>query len=224
MRSPIIDPSNPERPMDKDVSPSLIVKPDEVLAQYSRRKFLGAAGVAAAGLIIGSQESEAGWFGYSSEPVAGIPYAWVRAKGTNVYRYANYIKSLRLRYITPRMVLAPHFNVRGRVGNSLPPRSRWKKIGPTLKVIDRMAAQMGVPVKQILSAYRSPRYNRAVRGQSKSLHMNNQAIDVVFRGASSSYAARVARYLRDGKRQFKGGIGRYGSFVHIDTRGYNADW
>ena len=53
--------------------------------------------------------------------------------------------------------------------------------------------------------------------------MKNQAVDVVFRGASSSHVASVARYLRS-KRKFSGGIGTYNSFVHIDTRGYNADW
>lgn len=192
--------------------------------QCGRRGFLGLAGAAAAGLMLGADDADAGWFGYSSKPVAGIPSSWVRLKGTNVYRYANYIKGLRLRNITPRMVLAPHFKTRGNVVNSLPPRSQWKKMGPTLKVIDRMASEMGLPVRYILSAYRSPRYNAAVHGRSRSLHMANQAVDVVFHGTTSRHAAHVARYLRDKKRKFKGGIGTYSSFVHIDTRGYKADW
>lgn len=192
--------------------------------QTGRRKFLGMAGAAAAGLILGADEAEAGLFGYSSKPVAGIPQSWVRLKGSNVNRYANYIKGLRLRNITPRMVLAPHFKTRGNTANSLPPRSMWKKIGPTLKVIDRMSRDMERPVKYILSAYRSPRYNAAVRGKSGSLHKANQAIDVVFHGATPWHVASVARYLRDKKRKFKGGVGAYSSFVHIDTRGYKADW
>ena len=208
----------------KPVEPSGLLQQPDPLASYGRRKFLGVAGAATAGMIIGAgEEADAGWFGYSSKPVAGIPSSWVKLKGTNVYRYANYIKSLRLRYITPRMVIAPHFKTRGSVANTLPPRKMWKKIGPTLKIIDRMAREMGVPVQHILSAYRSPSYNSAVRGKSRSLHKANQAIDVVFRGASPSYVARVARYLRD-KRKFKGGVGQYSGFVHVDTRGYNADW
>jgi len=189
-----------------------------------RRKFLGMAGATAASMFLGMDDAEAGWFGYSSKAVAGIPEAWVRLKGANVNRYANYIKGLRLKNITPRMVLAPHFNTRGYTVNSLPPRKMWKKIGPTLKVIDRISRDMGTPVKHILSVYRSPNYNAAVRGKRGSLHMMNQAVDIVFHGASPRHVASVARHYRDKKRDFEGGIGTYRGFVHLDTRGYKADW
>ena len=111
------------------------------LVNSGRRKFLGVTGAAAASMIVGAGDADAGWFGYSSKPVAGIPSSWVKLKGTDVYRYANYIKSLRLRNITPRMVLAPHFKSRGRVTNTLPPKKIWKKMGPTLKVIDRIVKE-----------------------------------------------------------------------------------
>lgn len=189
----------------------------------SRRKFLATSVTAVTGMALGLSNTEGAIFGYSSKPVAGIPSSWVRLKGTDVYRYANFIKSLRLRNITPRMVLAPHFNKRGYTTNSLPPKSQWQKMAPTLRIVDRMASHMGCPVSAILSAYRSPRYNRAVGGKSKSLHMQNKALDIKFRGASPRHAANVARYLRK-KRQFSGGVGQYSTFVHVDTRGYNADW
>ena len=192
--------------------------------QCGRRSFMGVAGAAAAGLVLGADDAEAGLFGYSSKSVAGIPQSWVKLKGSNVNRYANFVKGLRLRNITPRMVLAPHFKTRGHTVNSLPPKKLWKQMGPTLKVIDRMAGEMGQPVKAIISAYRSPRYNSAVRGKSHSLHMENQAVDVIFHGATPYHVAKVARYLRDKKRKFSGGIGVYSSFVHVDTRGYKADW
>lgn len=188
-----------------------------------RRRFMGVAGAAAAGMLLSLDEADAGLFGYSSSAVPGIPQAWVNAKGLNVNRYANYIKKLRLKNITPRMVLAPHFKTRGRVQNTLPPKSSWKRMGATLKVIDQLSYEMGVPVKTILSAYRCPRYNRAVGGKSGSYHMSNVAIDVKFHGASPWRVASVARYLRK-KRKFEGGVGRYSSFVHVDTRGFNVDW
>lgn len=195
------------------------------LPTMQRRKFLGLSGAAAGGLLLSTQSASAGWFGfYSSKPVAGIPESWVRLKGDNVNRYANYVKGLRLRNVTPRMILAPHFKTRGSVVNSLPPKNLWKKMGPTLKVIDRMSKELSLPVKAIYSAYRSPRYNAAVRGHPRSFHQYNQAVDVVFHGAGSRQVASVARFLRDRKRKFEGGIGTYGGFVHIDTRGFNSDW
>ncbi len=195
------------------------------LPTMQRRKFLGLSGAAASGLLLSKQSASAGWFGfYSSKPVAGIPESWVRLKGDNVNRYANYVKGLRLRNVTPRMILAPHFKTRGSIVNSLPPKNLWKKMGPTLKVIDRMSTELSLPVKAIYSAYRSPRYNAAVRGHPRSFHQYNQAVDVVFHGAGSRQVASVARFLRDRKRKFEGGIGTYGGFVHIDTRGFNSDW
>jgi hypothetical protein len=195
------------------------------LSRMQRRKFLGMSGAAAAGLMLSAEDASAGWFGfYSSKPVAGIPASWVRLKGDNVNRYANYVKGLRLRNVTPRMILAPHFKTRGSVVNSLPPKKLWKKMGPTLKVIDQMSSELSMPVKAIYSAYRSPRYNAAVRGHPRSFHQYNQAVDVVFQGAGSRHVASVARFLRDRKRKFEGGIGTYGGFVHIDTRGFNSDW
>ena len=190
-----------------------------------RRNFLGLSGAAAAGLVLGADKASAGWFGYySSKPVAGIPESWVRLKGDDVNRYANYVKGLRLRNVTPRMILAPHFKTRGNVVNSLPPKNLWKKMGPTLKVIDLMSREFSLPVKEVYSAYRSPRYNAAVCGHPRSFHQFNQAVDIVFHGAGSRHVASVARFLRDRKHTFEGGVGTYGGFVHIDTRGFNSDW
>lgn len=187
-----------------------------------RRRFVGWFGAFGASLYISGHEAKAALF-YSTKPVAGIPQSWVDKKGTDVLRYANYIKGLRLKNITPRMVLAPHFKTRGRTRNSLPPKSMWKNIAPTLRIIDSMSSQMKAPVRELLSIYRSPRYNRAVRGKSRSSHLHNRAVDVKFVGASAWKASSVARKIRS-RGKFKGGVGRYSSFTHVDTRGYNAEW
>jgi len=190
----------------------------------SRRKFLATAGGATAGVIIGSASSQGALFGFiGNKPVPGIPHAWVQAKGQDVERYARYIQSLNLRNITPRMVLSPHFKSRGQVSNGLPPKSCWVKMGPTLKIIDKMITHIGAPLKEIVSAYRSSQYNRAVGGKSKSYHMQNMACDIKFSGVSTSHVAYVAKQMRS-QGFYKGGIGRYSSFVHVDTRGTNIDW
>lgn len=195
----------------------------ECLKPGSRRKFL-AASLTTAGVILAAPRSEGAFFGViGDKPVPGIPHAWVQAKGSDVLRYARFIQSLRLRNITPRMVLAPHFKTRGRIQNSLPPKAYWKKMAPTLQVIDKMVTRIGAPLKEITSAYRSPRYNRAVGGKSHSYHMQNMACDIQFRGVSPYHVAYVAKQLRT-MGYYRGGIGRYSSFVHVDTRGTNVDW
>lgn len=187
-----------------------------------RRNFVGLLTLSTAAILTGVDKAHAGFF-YSTKPVAGIPDDWVKQKGSDVLRYANYIKKLDLKNITPYMVLKPHFKVRGSVHNSLPPKAMWKRLGATLKVIDRLAYELNSPVKELLSIYRSPSYNRSCRGRSRSQHMENRAVDVKFTRASSYTAARKVKQMRD-KGHFKGGIGTYSSFLHIDTRGSNATW
>lgn len=192
------------------------------LPKVGRRRFLTWIGAFGGSLYISTQDAKAALF-YSTKPVAGIPKKWVDQKGLDVLRYANYIKGLRLKNITPYMVLAPHFKTRGRTKNSIPPRHLWKNIAPTLRVIDSISSRLRKPVKELLSIYRSPRYNRAVRGSKRSWHMRNFAIDVKFSGASSWQVTKTARRLRTAGK-FSGGVGHYSTFTHVDTRGHNVDW
>lgn len=195
---------------------------DGPLAQPCRRRFLGLIGAFSGACVLSVQNVSAAFF-YSTKPVPGIPQEWVDQKGSDVLRYANYIKGLRLKNVTPRMVLQPHFKTRGRTRNSLPPRYMWSRIAPTLRVIDAMASRMRAPVSELLSIYRSPTYNRAVRGRSRSQHLENRAVDVRFKGVSPYTVSKVARSIRS-QGKFAGGVGRYSSFTHVDTRGNNADW
>lgn len=200
------------------------LKPRPLPMALNRRNFLMTSGIIGAGVVLGAPQSQGAFFGLMSDkPVPGIPHAWVQAKGSDVTRYARYIQSLNLRNITPRMVLAPHFKTRGSTHNTLPPKVYWKKMAATLKVVDAMITRMGAPLREITSAYRSPRYNRAVGGKSRSYHMQNLALDLKFQGVSPYHAAYVAKQLRT-RGLFKGGIGRYSSFVHVDTRGSNVSW
>lgn len=197
-----------------------VLNPD--ISSIHRRKFVAMITLASAALLTGVDNVYGGIF-YSTRPVDGIPDSWVKEKGADVLKYANYVKGLKLKNISPEMVLRPHFKKRGSLSNSLPPRYMWKRIGDSLKVIDRLSYELKSPVKDLLSIYRSPSYNRSCGGKSLSQHMENRAIDVKFSRASSYAAARQAKKLRD-KGYFKGGIGTYSTFLHIDTRGSNATW
>ncbi len=195
---------------------------EENLGLVGRRRFLGWVSAAACGAVFSVREAKAGLF-YSTKAVEGIPKSWVDAKGLDVLRYANYIKALKLKNISPYMVLYPHFKTRGRRRNSLPPRYMWRNISATLRVIDALSSRMRATPKPLVSVYRSPTYNRAVRGRSQSQHLQNRAIDVQFNGVSAYTVSSVTRKMR-AEGRFKGGVGRYSSFTHVDTRGSNADW
>ena len=109
------------------------------------------------------------------------------------------------------------------MANELPPRKLWEKLAPTLRVADELRERLGVPLQKITSAYRAPHYNIKIPGAApNSYHTRNQALDLVF-GCSASEAIAVAQELRR-ERFFRGGIGIYPYFIHIDTRGYNATW
>lgn len=137
--------------------------------------------------------------------------------------YARFIASLDLRHLSPPEIINPHRGIYNGIPNQLPPKSLWNKIAPTLKLADEIRERLGVPLLRITSAYRSPKYNRQIPGAaSRSHHVRNQALDLVF-ACPARDAANMARKLRN-KRFFRGGLGVYPSFIHIDTRGYNANW
>ena len=198
-----------------------------MLRASDRRSFTKKCILICTGLVATSYKcSSRSWFNFfrEEEKVVGIPDEWRSIAGEDVDKYARYILSYNFKNITPRMVLSPHFKSRRGVKNTLPPRKMWKKIIPTLKAVDELCDQIGLPIDEMLSAYRCPDYNKAVRGNRGSYHMTNQAIDVVFKRTSAWRVARAAKHLRDDKKAFKGGIGLYRGFVHIDTRGENANW
>jgi uncharacterized protein YcbK (DUF882 family) len=65
----------------------------------------------------------------------------------------------------------------------------------------------------IISAYRSPKHNRRVRGAKRSLHMKCAALDFGVKGVSPD---RLVRYVATIHR---GGLGLYdrSSYIHVDT-------
>ncbi len=106
--------------------------------------------------------------------------------------------------------------------NTDPPEEMWPKIIPTLKVLDKLRDHLAYPIK-LLSIYRAPAYNRAIGGETHSYHMKFQACDFHCDCNDPKVWSDALRDMR-ARGEFLGGIGQYGSFVHVDTRGYNASW
>lgn len=193
-----------------------------------RRQFLRVAGTAGLVMLAGAGPSEAffGLFGPSRSErfeALNLPEPWRRVLGAPLEDYALFLERLRLRHITVRQIIEPHLRRRSGVQNELPPRSMWRSIRGSLQVADELAARLDAPLQSIISAYRSPAYNARCRGASPdSYHTRNMALDLRYR-CPPSRVAREARRMRD-EGGFEGGIGSYGSFTHIDTRGRNATW
>jgi hypothetical protein len=195
----------------------------------ARRHFLGLLGAAGASLLLPATSAQAFFAPLQQRSAAdvcrslGIPTTWVEQMGAALTDYASYLSKSPLGHISVKQIIEPHLKRHGRVGNSIPPKALWKNIRSTLTVADRLADRLSEPLEEVISAYRSPAYNATCPGgKSNSMHLRNNALDLRFPIAPRKVAA-VAKELR-ANGLFKGGIGLYSGFTHIDTRGYNADW
>ena len=206
---------------DDDPKPSLL----------TRRGVLRLLALTGASLAAGSETSNALADFFSSYQTTSrgsltrldIPSEWIPQLGSLLPNYADYIERARLRNLSVRQMIAPHTKSHGSIHNTLPPRFLWRNIRSTLKVVDSLAERLDLHVEEVVSAYRTRAYNARCPGaRSSSYHLCNNAMDVVFKCPPGKVAA-MARAMR-ATGLFKGGVGRYRGFTHIDTRGANADW
>lgn len=94
-----------------------------------------------------------------------------------------------------------------------------RRLYDLLYVLSRVSGAGSV---EILSGYRTPKTNamlaRNMEGVAlRSLHMEGRAIDFRIPGLSLDHVARIAWGLG------YGGVGLYGTFVHVDT-GHRRTW
>ena len=83
--------------------------------------------------------------------------------------------------------------------------------------------KIGLPIT-VISGYRSPKYNRKIGGARKSQHMTAKAADIIVRGMKpDDVRDKILSLIKEGKMA-TGGVGRYTTFTHYDTRGWNARW
>lgn len=155
--------------------------------------------------------------------LSDLPEQWLESQAPLLSSYGRYLMSLKLKSISPRQVIEAHAKSKCFVWNTLPPKRWWTRMGYTLRVADRIALEMNVKEVEVVSAYRCPAYNANCEGAKVgSWHQANVAVDVKFPVRPGKVAA-AARNLRD-RGLFKGGVGGYWNFTHIDTRGENINW
>lgn len=137
-------------------------------------------------------------------------------------KYRRFLTGLKLRHFSADEIIRYADQVRGGVKNSLPSEELWENLVPTLWVLDQLREHLREPIT-LTSIYRSEDYNRAVGGAMFSQHKLNSAIDFQVRGVSPQRAFNRLSALRSAGA-FKGGLGKYSTFVHVDTRGVNRTW
>lgn len=144
-----------------------------------------------------------------------------------------YIDSLGLRFFKGSE-LTPYWSRRNKGGtNGIPHPYLWPNIVESLVVLDELRFRLASPI-EIISSYRTPGYNRGLPGAAQfSQHLVFNALDFKTENVTPAEATAALKALRgtwlanpDTKTAFtfRGGIGKYQTFVHLDTRGQNADW
>lgn len=83
----------------------------------------------------------------------------------------------------------------------------------TLEVLERVREHVGQPVI-VNSGCRCPEHNRAIGGAPHSQHLLARAADIRIDGVAPDVVHDYAGQLLDNT----GGLGRYRTFTHIDTR------
>ncbi len=142
------------------------------------------------------------------------------------FLHTNYIV-----YFSAREILTPggsHRQVgsKGYGLNRLPPRHLWDDMLASLFILEELRERFGGKL-DIYSGYRAPTYNTAVGGARRSQHMRFRAFDVAPSSRKPEDVEKLyalLRQMRDDEKLFTGGIGRYGAWVHLDTREKNANW
>ncbi|MDE3174492.1 MAG: hypothetical protein KGM15_00075 [Pseudomonadota bacterium] len=108
--------------------------------------------------------------------------------------------------------------------NSDPPASLWPNILKTAQVLAALKTRLGSPKIVFDSVYRNRAYNSLIGGKPNSQHLRFGAVDfVVQNGTHPIEWAKTLKQMRN-EGVFAGGVGTYPTFVHVDTRGRNADW
>lgn len=125
---------------------------------------------------------------------------------------------------SPRTHASPHLSFRELACHDAartPYPAEWIHSGRVYvlaEVFEAIRAAAGHKPITVLSAYRTPAHNAAVGGAPGSQHLHGRALDLrPPAGMSVGTFHRIIRELAPTLPALKG-IGRYRTFVHVDTR------
>lgn len=119
----------------------------------------------------------------------------------------------------PKQYIGPHFKYdefRCKCCGKLPPNGIDPNLVLKLEILRKMLGDKPII---ITSGYRCPTHNKKVNGAQNSQHLYGKAADIVVKGISPSDVYTLAE-----KVFYDGGLGRYSTFTHVDTRGKMSRW
>jgi uncharacterized protein YcbK (DUF882 family) len=111
-----------------------------------------------------------------------------------------------------------------------PPEWVVDRAQPLAAVLEALYLELGCRRMTIISGYRSPAFNEALRSAGhpvikRSQHCEGRAADVVFDGLLPTQVYVAALHLHRQRRIRLGGLGLYAGWVHLDIRpGMLAQW
>ena len=86
-----------------------------------------------------------------------------------------------------------------------------------LEELQQIRDRYGSPIT-INSACRCKEHNESIGGSERSQHLKGRAVDFTIKGVNPEKVYNSIDYY------WKGGLGRYSTFTHIDSRSVKARW
>lgn len=106
-----------------------------------------------------------------------------------------------------------------RDGTPYPPAWRTTRLPPLAAAFEAIRTACGNRPIRVLSAYRTPEHNRRIGGARQSQHVEGRALDLRPPAGMTvaAFVETIRRCAQTTAPQIRG-LGRYRTFVHIDTR------
>jgi len=105
----------------------------------------------------------------------------------------------------------------GLPGEAYPERLVETILRPLCVQLEIIRARFGKPIT-ITSGWRSPAYNKAVKGKTLSRHKKGDAADFTVDGVHPAEVHAEVLRMHKAKALKIGGLGKYDGFTHVDTR------
>ena len=128
----------------------------------------------------------------------------------NLYPLQEFLIDNRIKYFKATELVGFYHR-----GNTIPKRSLWNNIIPTLKILDKCREVVG-RIK-INCCYRNEEFNEYADGSSNSRHKYFEACDIT---PLDTPLKEVALWLNSRIPQDSWGLRLYNTFIHTDCR----DW